>query len=221
MNSSISFNKAAAGWQYTSQGTEENRFAEVLRFHRQLPEYGPTHLHQLPEVARELGVAHVLVKDESNRFGLPSFKILGASWAVYKAVAARVGIDVSTNLVSLSDLGAAAKASGVKLFTCTEGNWGRAVARMAKYMGIPATIYVPEFMVLATQEKIRSEGAEVIVVDGDYDHSVTVTKSEGKKNDGIVVLDVGFEGYEVIPEVSLGVKGYNSLWAIYALARNT
>jgi diaminopropionate ammonia-lyase len=69
-------NPSASSWRYHGPDTD----AQVLSFHRKLPEYNQTPLVSLPDLAKELGVGHVLLKDESNRFGLPAFKILGASW---------------------------------------------------------------------------------------------------------------------------------------------
>ena len=49
---------------------------------------------------------------------------------------------------------------------------------MAKYLGVKAVIFVPDFMDEATQEKIGGEGATVVVVDGDYDFSIKKAKEE-------------------------------------------
>jgi diaminopropionate ammonia-lyase len=61
-----------------------------LRFHRRLPGYEETPLVDAPGLADALGVGKVLVKDESSRLGLPAFKVLGASWAVYRALEERL-----------------------------------------------------------------------------------------------------------------------------------
>ena len=60
-------------------------------FHRRLPGYAPTPLHDAPTLAAPLGLARVTIKDESSRLGLPSFKILGASWATYRLLVSRLG----------------------------------------------------------------------------------------------------------------------------------
>jgi diaminopropionate ammonia-lyase len=170
----------------------------VLDFHRQLPDYAITPLTPLPDLAKELGIGHVFVKDESSRFGLPAFKILGASWAVYRLVASGTGLPLTS---SLQEVGDAARIKGLRLVTCSEGNWGRAVARMAKYLGVKATIYVPRYMDEATQTKIRSEGAEVVVVKGEYDDCIVVTREDAEKTGGLLVMDTSWEGYEEIPQV--------------------
>lgn len=182
-----------------------------LTFHKTLPDYGQTPLHSLPSLAAELGLGHVLLKDESNRFGLPSFKILGASWAVYRAVSERLGKPIESAretpslLPPLESLGSIADSFGIHLVTATEGNWGRAVARMGKYMGnLPVTIFVPSFMPETTRERIRGEGAEVVVVDGNYDDAVAAAKEKADalgEGRGMLVMDFGWEGYEHVPEV--------------------
>ncbi|KAH6851433.1 tryptophan synthase beta subunit-like PLP-dependent enzyme [Alternaria rosae] len=191
-------NPSASTWQHTGPSTNPS----VEPFHRSLPDYAITPLIPLPDLAQQLGLGHVLLKDESTRLGLPAFKILGASWAIHVALTKKCSLPITA---TLDELGAAARKEGVELVTCTEGNWGRAVSRMAKYLGVKAIIFVPDFMDEATQEKIRSEGATVIVVDGDYDFSILKAKEEAEKG-GMLVMDVSWEGYDEIPEWV--VEGY-------------
>lgn len=196
----------------TLQSRDSTTASEVLAFHRKLPNYRETPLHTLPLVAQELQLGHVLVKDESNRFGLPSFKILGASWAVFKALTTRLSLDPEYLTHRHEDpaslwtcLGSQSSAHGLALVTCTEGNWGRAVARMAKYVGIPAKIFVPHFMPETTRDRIRSEAAELVVVDGNYDDSVAAARMEADDNqNAILVMDMGWDGYETVPQVCYG-----------------
>lgn len=190
------FNPSAGGYKVATKQTDEL----VETFHQALPDYNVTPLVNLPQLAKDLGVGHVLVKDESHRFGLPAFKILGASWAIYRAVASKCGFP---STCSLEELGKAAREAKLVLVTCTEGNWGRATARMARYLGIASTVYVPGFMDEATQGKIRSEGANVVVVDGDYDVSIQEARKDAEQEGKLLVMDVSWEGYEQIPEVCL------------------
>lgn len=171
----------------------------VERFHKQLPDYAETPLHSLLGLARALGVAHVLVKDESSRFGLPSFKVLGASWGVFRAVAANVGAPPT---VSMQELGKLANKEGVKLITCSDGNWGRAVARVGAYMSVPVTVYLPENIDDATRKRIASEGAEVMRVDGAYDDAVRTVIEKGSAGEGLLVMDHSWKGFTDIPTVS-------------------
>lgn len=186
-------NPSANTWTCSSSASPA-----VEEFHRRLPEYNSTPLVSLPDLARDLGLGHVFVKDESFRFGLPAFKILGASLAVYRAVAAKVELPQTC---PLDELSVSANTRDITLVTCTDGNWGRAVARMAKYLRIPATVFVPQNMDQATKEKITSEGARVSVVSGDYDESVQAARKEAETSSGLLVMDTSWPGYEEIPKV--------------------
>lgn len=182
----------------------------IETFHRTLPHYAETPLHSLPTIAAQLGVAHVFLKDESTRFGLPAFKILGASWAIHRAVCRALDLDASS--VSLDELRwelsrqrRAGARRELRLVTCTEGNWGRATARMAKYLDIPATIYIPAFLDEATRELLRGEGAEIVVLDehATYDDCVAAVKRHAQGDDrALMVMDTAWEGYEEVPLVS-------------------
>ncbi|KAI0404125.1 pyridoxal-phosphate dependent enzyme family protein [Xylaria palmicola] len=207
MASSIHANPAARGW--THEGSRAKNAGTVLAFHQTLPDYNRTPLHALPAVARALGLGHVLVKDESARLGLPAFKILGASWAVYRAVGWRLGVPVADGQIPLAELAAKARKAGVELVTASEGNCGRAIARMARRMGLPLRVWVPGFMPEATRALIRDEGAEVVVHDGDYDDLIPLVSEEAEDEDTILILDVGFEGYTAIPKYF--VQGYGTM----------
>lgn len=134
-------------------------------FHRYFPGYCETKLHSLPSVAEELGFAFVFIKDESTRFGLPSFKILGASWAIHRAICQQLGLPPSTALATVKQA-LADRGRDIRLVTCTEGNWGRAVARTAAIFGVRVTVYVPGFTSKYTQDIIRGEGADLRVLEG-------------------------------------------------------
>jgi diaminopropionate ammonia-lyase family len=160
-------------------------------------------------VADELGVRAVYVKQESNRFGLPSFKILGASWAIYQALRSSLGLPDRTSFDTLIER-VRAEPVPVILIAATEGNHGRAVARVAQNLSLPCRIYVPRNMHVATQEKIRSEGADVMVVDGDYDCAVQTAATVSQELPcGMLVQDTAFNGYEDIP--AWVVEGYATL----------
>ncbi|KAG9538916.1 hypothetical protein KCV01_g26473, partial [Aureobasidium melanogenum] len=55
------------------------------KFHKALVGYEPTALLSLDALAAELGLDGIYIKDESSRFGLPSFKASGASWGCFRA----------------------------------------------------------------------------------------------------------------------------------------
>ncbi len=158
-------------------------------FHRSLPGYTPTPLVDLPGLAAELGVGRVLVKDESSRMGLPAFKVLGASWACKQVLERR---------------------PDATLVTATDGNHGRAVARMARHFGTTATVFVPQVMLAATAALIESEGAEVVWVDGDYDETVrAAARHAAAESNRALVQDTAWDGYEEVP--AWIVDGYRTL----------
>lgn len=173
---------------------------DLVAFHDEFPESKTTPLIELPSLAQELGVNRVFLKDESLRFGLPSFKILGASWGVFRAVCDKTGLPPS---VTLEEAGIKARQAGIKLVTCTDGNWGRAVSRIAKYMGIEAIVFVPKTMDEATRAKLRVEGAAVNVVDGNYDNSIISAMKESERSGAMLVMDTSWKGFEQISQVRI------------------
>lgn len=200
---SLIFNECAETRQWTHR--VDNAIGD---FHRGLPEYAETPLINLPQLAKQVGFAHVFVKDESDRFGLPSFKILGASWAIQKAVCEKAGLSTSTPLSGLRHI---LKSKPLHLVTCSDGNWGRAVARMASYLEIEATILIPENVGRATRRLIDSEGKWngagrpiAKVVQGSYDDCIAAARSEAESTSGLLVMDTSWPGYEEIPQVSSG-----------------
>ncbi|KIW03093.1 uncharacterized protein PV09_05738 [Verruconis gallopava] len=201
-------NPSAKSWSCSSLTNPH-----ILPFHMTLPDYNETALVSLPDVAQELGVKSIYVKDESKRFGLPAFKILGASWAVYRAVTEAAGLTVDSGSPGpeVDELKAAANEKKLRLVTTTEGNWGRAVARMGKYLALPTTVYVPRYMDEATQAKIRSEGAEVTVLPEEYDGALRVAREHAEKTGDLLVLDTSWEGYTTTPRWV--TEGYSTMLA--------
>ncbi|KAH6640444.1 diaminopropionate ammonia-lyase family protein [Chaetomium tenue] len=181
--------------------------SQIQTFHRQLPSYAPTPLIPLEGVAKKLGVKSVFLKDESNRLGLPSFKILGASWGTYRALVSQLGLSQD---LPLTDVAQAAHKNRIALFAATEGNHGRAVAAMAKMLNLPAHIYLPSTVSPADVKLIAQEGAEVILVESHYDDAISKAFSAAASTEGgLLVQDNSFEGYEQIPACI--VEGYSTL----------
>src|SRR5699024_6348886 len=146
-------------------------------FHASLPGYAPTPLVEVPELVAELGVAAVWVTDESARLDIAAFKIRGASWAVARLVADRTGAAVT----ALDSLRRAASGSGIELVTATDGNHGRAVARMARLLGLPATIFLPAVTETATRSAIAAEGAEVVQISSHSDDAVVTAAQHARQ----------------------------------------
>lgn len=182
-----------------------------LAFHQRLPGYAPSALVSAPVVAQALGVRRAWLKCESSRLGLPAFKILGASWATLRALEDRVGS--LGDWQTLDDLAAALRPHlPLRLVAATDGNHGRAVARMARLLGLDATIYVPDDMVQARRDAIASEGAEVIVFDGTYDEAVARSAEDADART-LVISDTSWPGYVDVP--GWVIEGYSSiLWEV-------
>jgi diaminopropionate ammonia-lyase len=179
----------------------------VHAFHRTLPSYEPSPMIDAPALAERLGVAAVYVKDESGRLGMPSFKILGASWATYRALAERLGED-PRQLQGLAELATRLAGQELTLVAATDGNHGRAVARMAKLLGQSAHILVPADMVPERIDAIRGEGATVTVVDGNYDKAVAASAALADDTH-VVISDTSWHGYEQVP--GWVIDGYQTI----------
>ncbi|MGW1373057.1 diaminopropionate ammonia-lyase [Streptomyces sp. NPDC002446] len=171
--------------------------AEVRGFHATLADYAPTPLTELPPLAAELGVGRVFVKDESCRLGLPAFKALGASWAVHRALAGRATGGTAPGPVTL--------------VTATDGNHGRAVARMARLLGQRAHVFVAQGVHPQAVAAIVAEEAKVTEVIGPYDEAVRLAAEAAAAPDTVLVQDTAWPGYEQVP--AWIVEGYSTLCA--------
>jgi diaminopropionate ammonia-lyase len=145
------------------------------------PEYRPSPLVRLPGLSKELGLGELLVKDESHRHGHLSFKALGVGYAVARLLH-RTG--------SRQDL---------VLASATDGNHGHALARVARAHGLKAHIYVHQLTRQERIDLIRAEGADVVVVAGNYDDAVRKASSDARAHGWQVVSDTSWEGYTEVP----------------------
>ena len=168
----------------------------AARFHRSMPGYAPTALAEAPATAERLGVPRLHVKLETERFGLPSFKILGASWATCRALSLRAAVEPAATFYELRAI--AVRLDGLTLVTATDGNHGRAVARVARMLGLGARVLIPEGTARARIEAIAREGASVEIVRGSYDDAV-VQSSGLASDDHMVISDTSWPGYEQVP----------------------
>jgi diaminopropionate ammonia-lyase len=201
------------------------RSGAVRDYHAGLPGYAPTPLTEVPALAQELGAGRVFVKDESARLGLPAFKVLGASWAVYQLLAAASPGEPAPPGESAAPGGPAAAAPDVLarlrdlaarrpdlvFVTATDGNHGRALARMARLAGAPARVFVPAVTGPATRAAIAGEGATVTEVAGTYDEAVAAARRWSLEHPGAaLVQDTAWPGYEQVP--TWIVEGYSTLF---------
>ena len=197
-------NRGARSWRSAPATTDG-----VVAFHRALPGYAPTRLVDLPTIAHELGVARVVVKEEAGRWGLPAFKILGASWAIARALSRHVAADA---VLSLDRLRARLPdAAPLELVAATDGNHGRAVARVAALLGIPAYVYVPTGVSADARAAIVAEGAMLQEIDAAYDDVVALAAQVADRPGRLLIQDTAWPGYGEIPQWI--VDGYTTLCA--------
>lgn len=179
------------------------------RFHRRLPDYAPTPLVDAGSLATRLGVSHLYVKAEHERFGLPSFKMVGTSWATYRVLVERLGHEPEPwrDLADLAD--ACEPLRPFALASATDGNHGRAVARLARLLGFECRVFVSTGLPEARRRAIEGEGAHVTVVDGTYDDAVARAALE-ESDRCAVVSDTSWPGYEQVP--AWVAEGYSTIF---------
>ncbi len=194
-----------------------------MAFHRSIPGHAPTPLVEVPALADELGVGRVFVKEERERFGLPAFKVLGVSWAVARVVlaaAARAPGDLTDEQSTTPDAApvtwdrvtAAARTIDLTLVTATDGNHGRALASIARRLGLDCRVFVPAVMAPGPAAAIADEDAVVVRHAGTYDEAVAAAAAEADGDPRTaLVQDTAWPGYEQVP--TWIVEGYSTLCA--------
>ena len=165
--------------------------AAAIEFFRTYPGYFPTPLRSLRSRARKMGIRELLVKDESNRFGLSSFKVLGVSYAIHRLFESG---DLRPNSI---------------VACATDGNHGRALAHVARRNQLKSRIYIHRGTCSARVKAIESEGAQVILVEGNYDDCVTFAAHDAMKHGWILVSDTAWPGYDIVPRYIMA--GYTML----------
>ena len=186
--------------------------AEKARaFHKSFPQYDRTPLTALEHMAEFLGLGRLYVKDESYRFGLNAFKVLGGSYAMARFIAKETGRDVSELPYSVLTSEELKREFGqATFFTATDGNHGRGVAWAANRLGQRAVVHMPKGTTRARLENIAREGAQVDIQELNYDDCVRLAAREAAETPrGVIVQDTAWEGYEEIP--SWIMEGYGTM----------
>lgn len=172
----------------------------VNNYHRSFDEYAKTPLVTLSNLSDNIGLGQIFVKDESFRFGLNAFKVLGASYAIARTLGERLSIDsndLSCGLLTSAEM--REKIKDIVFATTTDGNHGRGVAWTARRLGVRAKIFMPKGTEESRVRAIADLGADVAVRDVNYDESVAMTAEEAEHNGWVLVQDTAWEGYEKIP----------------------
>ncbi len=187
---------------------EEAKRAQT--FHQSFKEYRPTPLVALPGLAKALGLGRLYVKDESQRFGLNAFKVLGASYAIGRYLAERLGWDISrATREALGSPEARKEVGDITFTTATDGNHGRAVAWTTQQLGQKSVIYMPKGSDPTRLANIRAHGAEASITDLNYDDAVRLSLKMAREKGWVIVQDTAWEGYEAIPRWIM--EGYTTL----------
>ncbi len=183
----------------------EKEIEKVRDFHKSFDEYFITPLHKLENLAKYLGLKNIFLKDESYRFGLNAFKVLGGSYAIGKYLAERLGVDISeVSFDYLRSEEVKKKLGEITFVTATDGNHGRGVAWAANQLGQKSVVYMPKGSSEIRLENIRKEGSDASIIEGNYiegnyDDAVRLSDEMAHEHGWVVIQDTAWEGYEDIP----------------------
>ncbi|HBF3895483.1 TPA: diaminopropionate ammonia-lyase [Clostridioides difficile] len=189
----------------------EEEITKVRNFHKSFPQYKETPLANLEGLAKKLGVAGVYVKDESYRFGLNAFKVLGGSYSMGRYLAQRLDTDISElGYDKLTSKEIKEKLGEITFFTATDGNHGRGVAWTANKLGQKSVVLMPKGSSEFRLNKIKGEGADASITDLNYDDAVRLANDYAEVDDhGVMVQDTAWDGYEEIPAWIM--QGYGTM----------
>ena len=162
-------------------------------------------------MAEKLGLGSLYVKDESYRFGLNAFKVLGGSFAMARYIAQQTGKDVSELPYNILTSEALKKEFGqATFFTATDGNHGRGVAWAANKLGQKAVVLMPKGSTQTRLNNILKEGAAASIEECNYDECVRIAAEMAANTEhGIIVQDTAWDGYEKIPAWIM--QGYGTM----------
>ncbi|MBY0221334.1 diaminopropionate ammonia-lyase [Sporosarcina aquimarina] len=179
---------------------EIKNIQNILKFQQTHPSYTHTPLYSLSRLASYLDVSMIQTKDESQRFGLNAFKVLGGIYAIAMYIAKQLGEEIENlSFDKLKDPSVKARLGDLTFISATDGNHGRGVAWAARELGFKSVIYMPKGSSLQRLEAIRSEGALADIQDVNYDDTVRICARLAEKNGWIMVQDTAWEGYHEIP----------------------
>ncbi|MBZ2174978.1 diaminopropionate ammonia-lyase [Schnuerera sp. xch1] len=179
-------------------------------FHESFDVYSQTPLVRLKNLSNQLGVSEILVKDESYRFGLNAFKVLGGSYAIGNLLAQKLDLSIEdVNFEMLLSKEVKEKLGEVTFVTATDGNHGKGVAWTANQLGQKSIVYMPKGSSQHRLNRIKAEGAEASITDMNYDDAVRLATKNAQKYGWEVIQDTAWEGYEDVPKWIM--QGYSTL----------
>ncbi|MFV0441273.1 MAG: diaminopropionate ammonia-lyase [Lachnospirales bacterium] len=179
----------------------EGELKKVKQFHESFPAYEETPLANLSELAKKIGLKSLHVKDESYRFGLNAFKVLGGSYAMGSYIAQKLNVPLTElPFDKLTSKEVKDKLGDITFYTATDGNHGRGVAWAARELNQKSVVYMPKGSSQTRLKNIQNEGAEASITDLNYDDAVRLANDDAEKSgNGVMVQDTAWEGYTDIP----------------------
>ncbi|MBM7833826.1 diaminopropionate ammonia-lyase [Clostridium sardiniense] len=184
--------------------------SKAKNFHESFSEYDKTPLVELDNLAKKIGLKGIYLKDESYRFGLNAFKVLGGSFAMGRYLADKLGEDIKDlPYERLTSDDVREKLGDITFVTATDGNHGRGVAWTANRLKQKSVVYMPKGSSLQRLENIKAEGAEASITDMNYDDAVRLAAKYADDHNGLMVQDTAWEGYEKIPAWIM--QGYGTM----------
>ncbi|MGN7397358.1 diaminopropionate ammonia-lyase [Peribacillus frigoritolerans] len=179
---------------------QDKEIEKVHEFQKTHSSYSETPLYNLKNLAEHLNVTDIRVKDESFRFGLNAFKVMGGIYAVAKYLADRLGENIENlSFKALQSSKYREKLGELTFISATDGNHGRGVAWAARELGHKSIIYMPKGSSLHRLNAIRNEGAVADITELNYDDSVRMCADLANEKGWIMIQDTAWEGYEHIP----------------------
>ncbi|MGL5764921.1 MAG: diaminopropionate ammonia-lyase [Sarcina sp.] len=184
--------------------------SKARRFHESIDGYKETPLVKLDNLAKHIGIKGLYVKDESYRFGLNAFKVLGGSYSMGRYLAMKLGKENEEVLYpEIVSKETKAKLGDVTFYTATDGNHGRGVAWTANKLNQKSVVLMPKGSSLTRLNNIKAEGADASITDLNYDDAVRLAAKQANENNGVMVQDTAWEGYVDIPTHIM--QGYGTM----------
>lgn len=183
---------------------------KVHEFHKSFPEYSVTPLVPLPRFAESVGLKQVYVKDESFRFGLNAFKVLGGSYAIGNYIAKKLGKNLQDlPYGKITDDITREKLGEITFVTATDGNHGRGVAWTANRLKQKSVVYMPKGSSVERLENIKALGSDASITELNYDDAVRLASTNAEKYGWVMIQDTAWNGYEEIPKWIM--QGYTTM----------
>ncbi len=183
---------------------------KVKAFHETFPVYSVTPLARLPETAKALGLGDVYVKDESKRFGLNAFKVLGGSFAIGSWLAGRLGLSPEEmTYEKLTSQEVRETLGNITFVTATDGNHGRGVAWTATELCQSSVVFLPKGSAQERLDNVTAAGGQAVLLDMNYDDAVRHATEYAHEIGGVVIQDTAWEGYEDVPTWIM--QGYTTM----------